>query len=85
MLFVMNFFSLHPRSFEDDFKNDLQSLIKSDERKNARLQSQSDVKSNSKPATLLANDKHSEIPQVTVRTYLISVKYRQVIRSSRNH
>ena len=78
VMMALNFIS-YSRNFNDfDFVDDGHGYVVSNRDGDALIRIKADVKSNSKPAILEANEGKIDVPKVRIRTYMIAISHEQV-------
>jgi hypothetical protein len=78
VVIVLNLLSYNRNLNDFEFVDDSNSYVRSNRNDNALIRIKADVKSNSKPAILDANDEKIDVSKVRIRTYMISMSHEQV-------
>ncbi|CAF1050775.1 unnamed protein product [Rotaria sp. Silwood1] len=74
---ILNYISYHQNRDNFEFVDDSNAYVISNHDGDALIRIKADVKSNSKPAILYANDGKIDIPKVPIRTYMITMNHEQ--------
>jgi hypothetical protein len=80
VVITLNFISYSRNLNDFEFFDDNNAYVISNRDGDAFIRIKADVKSNSKPAILYINDGKIDVPQVRIRTYMISMSHEQVRR-----
>jgi len=84
VVITLNFISYSRNLNDFEFVDDNNAYVISNRDGDAFIRIKADVKSNSKPAILYINDGKIDVPQVRIRTYMISMNHEQVRRIIEN-
>ncbi|CAF4989226.1 unnamed protein product [Rotaria socialis] len=85
VVIILNLISYHQSGHDYSLLDDNNAYVMSNRDGDALIRIKADVQSNSKPAILYANDGKTDVPEVRIRAYMISMNHEQVTNLNFNN